>query len=645
MQGFVDSVTHDRIEGWAWDSIEPELPVLLRVYDNGIAIGDIAADRFRADLRRGGMGNGRHAFVWMIPDILSPAVSHAIEVRRISDGWLLPGCEKAVPADPAAMAAASFPLSGSLDICSRGAISGWAWDGTNPGGRIALQILDDRTVIARVLANRYREDLETAGIGDGRYAFHVRIPGGLSPLDRHVIRVRHAADAREIPGSPFAIEPSDSFDAALEDAVTKAIGALESEGDQDRALAFLAYQTERLRQGRAALDAQRDARIVFREFRRRSEHVAAAIDPGQQALVIDDEVPDEARDAGSQAILSHMRALRELNYAVSFVAAQDEGFGAAGVSALEAAGGKLYGPPYYTTPEDVLKHQRDCFDLIYLHRLSNAGKYMALARHYNPRAKLIYSVADLHHIRVGRQAEVEERPELKALSRRIRLEECTAAFQAGAVLTHSADEARWLGQAVPEARVHVVPWGILARPVEAPLNERRGIAFIAGFRHAPNVDAACYLAEDIMPLLWRDEPGLPCLLAGSAMPEVITELAGPNIEVLGAVPDLADVFSRVRLSVAPLRFGAGVKGKVLTSFAAGIPCVMTPVAAEGLELDGRLRGLVAGTAAEIATLILRLHSDEAELAVMSEACLDFVRLRYSEEATASALKAAIAAAR
>lgn len=644
MQGHVDSVTGDRIEGWAWDPAEAGTAVLLRVYDNGIAIGEITADRFREGLKDAGMGNGRHAFNWAIPGGLSRAFAHAIEVRRQSDGWLLPGCEDILAADPEAMTATALPLGGSLDVCTRGMISGWAWDSADPGRPVPLQILNERSVIARVLANRYREDLETAGIGDGRHAFQVQIPGGLAPLERHVIRVRSAWDAREIPGSPFVIEASDSFDSALEDAVVKSIDALEGEGDHYRALAFLAAQTERILQQRADFDGARSARAAFREFRRRGDLQAAA-DPGLRALVIDNDVPDAARDAGSQAILSHMRALQELGYAVGFVAAQEDRPGAPAVAELDAAGVAFYGLPIYAAPEEVLKRQRDCFDLIYLHRLSNAEKYLALARHYNPRAKLLYSVADLHHLRIARQAEVEERPELKALSRRVRLAECTAAFQAGAVITHSADEAHWLRQSVPDASVHVVRWGIAPRPTETSIAERRGIAFVAGFGHRPNVDAACYLAKEVMPLVWRHEDKFPCLLAGTAMPEVVTGLAGSDIEVLGAVPDLDDVFSRVRLTVAPLRYGAGIKGKVLNSFAAGIPCVMTPIAAEGLGLDGRLRSLVAETAEDIAALVLRLHADSAELAILAEAGLDFIRRHYSDEATASALKAAVAAVR
>jgi glycosyltransferase involved in cell wall biosynthesis len=641
MHGHIDVVTPERIQGWAWNATTPNDAIAVRVYDNGIAIGDIIADRFRDDLERSGFGNGRHAFEWIIPGGLSPRISHVIEVRRLSDGQKLDGSGKALPADPVA---AGISLEGSLDSCGRNLISGWALDSAQPDRPVPLQILNQNTVIERVLANRYRKDLEQAGMGDGRYAFEVRIPGGLTPFERHVIHVQHEEDGRELPGSPVTIEASDGFDEALETAVAKAVEMLAVESDQDRALWFLTAQTERLRQKRAALEGQREARLGYREFRRQgkaSPHIF--VDPGLRALVIDEVIPDTARDAGSQAIVSHMRALQELNFTVSFVAAQSEEPGPSSVADLENAGISHYGPPYYASVEDVLRRQRDCFDLIYLHRLSNAEKYLALARHYNRRARLIYSVADLHHIRVARQAEIEERPELLSVSKRLRLGECVAAIQANAVLTHSVEEAQWLRQAVPSASVHVAPWAIPLLSVTTQADARHGVAFIAGFQHRPNLDAAWFLVEKIMPLVWQQDPEIVCLLAGSFMPDMIKKFAEPRVEILGAVDDLAEVFGRVRLTVAPLRYGAGVKGKVLNSLAAGIPCVMTPIGAEGMALGDECKRLIGGTAEEIAGLIVDLHNDLHTLAKLSVSCQDFIKERYSEAATVNALKAAISA--
>jgi hypothetical protein len=106
---------------------------------------------------------------------------------------------------------------GHLDLVTRERISGWAM-GANPSEPVALQILDNGRPIARVLSNMYRPDLEATGHGNGRYGFDIAIPGGLSPLTRHVIQVRREADGADLVGSPRMIEASDAFDAGLEQA-------------------------------------------------------------------------------------------------------------------------------------------------------------------------------------------------------------------------------------------------------------------------------------------------------------------------------------------------------------------------------------------------------------------------------------------
>ncbi|HTW27596.1 MAG TPA: glycosyltransferase family 4 protein, partial [Acetobacteraceae bacterium] len=266
---------------------------------------------------------------------------------------------------------------------------------------------------------------------------------------------------------------------------------------------------------------------------------------------------------------------------------------------------------------------------------------LALARHHCPEARILYALADLHHLRLARQAAVEERPELAARSRQMRLAECTAAWMADAVLTHSPAEAAWLRQAVPEAEVHVVPWHVPPRPVATPFAQRRGVGFLGGYAHAPNVDAAVWLVEAIMPLVWRSDPTIPCLLAGTGMPDRVRRLARPGVEVLGEVADPDALFGRVRVMTAPLRFGAGIKGKVLAGFAAGLPCVMTGVAAEGLGLSPPLRGDVADTAEAFAARILALHGDAAAATRAGVAGLALVRAGFSAARVEAALREAV----
>ena len=135
----------------------------------------------------------------------------------MQDGALLPGSpfvlEPQVLAVPLAIPIhGAAEMRGALDSCTRQRINGWAY---SPGSDapIALQILDNGVPIARVLANEPRPDLPEAGIGTGRHAFDLLIPGGLSPLTRHVIDIRRDSDGARLPGAPVVIEPAGGFGA------------------------------------------------------------------------------------------------------------------------------------------------------------------------------------------------------------------------------------------------------------------------------------------------------------------------------------------------------------------------------------------------------------------------------------------------
>ena len=525
---------------------------------------------------------------------------------------------------------------GYLDIATRDRIKGWLHDPRSPSIPVAVQIIDNGVPIARILANRYRADLDESGIGRGRHSFDLAIPAGLSPHHQHIIQARRETDGAELNGSPVIIPAASAFDATLERTLATATATLAA-NERPHALAYMLEQADRLRQRQADTASGRDTR-----------HTAPREAP-RRALIIDQQAPTPGHDAGSQAILSHIRALVRLGYAVSFANGSMHATPAS-CAALEAAGALFLGAPAYTTVEDVLRRQADCWDVVYLHRAETAGRYMMLARAHAQRARILYSVADLHHLRIERQATVEDRPELLSTARRMRLVECTAAWSADAVITHSHTEAAWLRRAVPEANVHQVPWDIPrpdARPDAQGSNARRteprraGVAFIGGYDHAPNRDAAQWLVEAVMPLVWSARPTIPCLLVGPDMPGTLRRLAGPQVELLGHVEDLATIWARVRLTAAPLRYGAGIKGKVLESLAAGIPCIMTPEAADGLTLPPALLALIGDTPAALAALIVRLHATPAEHRAAATAGLSFMRDHFTPVAVDAALRAAI----
>jgi len=121
------------------------------------------------------------------------------------------------------------------------------------------------------------------------------------------------------------------------------------------------------------------------------------------------------------------------------------------------------------------------------------------------------------------------------------------------------------------------------------------------------------------------------LLVGNDMPEQLRRLCKDGVVAIGYVEDLAEIFDRVRLTVAPLTYGAGVKGKVIDSLGAGLPCVGTPIAAEGLDLPETLQACIAESADALAALICNLHDNEQANEACGRAGIEYVKTAFSNE--------------
>lgn len=534
-----------------------------------------------------------------------------------------------------------MPLRGVLDHVSHGRITGWAWDSDQPDSPVSVVLSANDQVLGRVLANRYRPDLEKAGIGNGKHGFELWLPTPLSVLQRHAISARIEGPGTHIKRSPRILEASTAFDRSTRETIDQLLSVVADEADFVRRLTFLTDQADRLRQRYAnyssgAEERQRRQRLGWQEQSAKLKGMPPA-PPKPRALVIDEGMPLGGHDAGSNAVLSHMRSLQRLGYAVSFAPSNLRGDS----RLLEEEGITCCVHPWYATIEEVLRRQRNGFDVVYMHRGATASRYVALARDHQKRARLLYSVADLHHLRLSRQADIEGRPELRSYSEHVRIKELSAAWQADAVITHSSVEAEILRRHMPAEKVRVVPWSLIPNPTAVPFAERRGLAFIGGYGHRPNVDAALWLVDSVMPEIEAFGGSLPCLLVGSNMPDVLRNLQRHDVEPVGHVERLSAVFDRVRLTVAPLSFGAGVKGKVLDSLAAGVPCVCTPAAAEGMDLPQALLDLVGSTPVDLARSIRALHNDEALNRACSEAGLAYIADCTSETRVDALLSAAI----
>jgi glycosyltransferase involved in cell wall biosynthesis len=499
----------------------------------------------------------------------APRIESGATLRRI---WHRLAC-RAGGGDMPAAAPDSAPLIGYIDSVSHDRIQGWAQLPDYPEEPVELEVLDGGGVIARVVADRYRADLAAAGVGTGRHGFELYFCAGLARDKPHDLHVRRVQGGAALGQSPVALPPV-------------ALG------------------------------------------RRRTVTAIAA----KTALVLDTRWPDVSRDAGSNAVLSHIAALLALGYTVELLATEDPASKAP--SRLAKRG---INTPQFPAVEALLRARGAAYDVVYMHRLAVAGPYGALVATLCPDAKRIFSLADLQHLRLHRQAAAELDYALAAKSRDLRAREITAMRMADSVITHSAAEAAYLRNLCPGIDLHVVPWHVPPRQPAAS-DARHGIAFIGSYEHPPNRDAVAWLIDDIMPLVWQTAPHITCAIAGSGWPQHALQQLDKRITLRGFVPDLGAVLDNARLTVAPLRFGAGVKGKVLESFAAGVPCVMTPIAAEGIFLPQGAEAMMGDTAAAIAARIVALHENTPFL---SDTLREIIARHYSQAAVATALAGAI----
>ena len=274
-------------------------------------------------------------------------------------------------------------------------------------------------------------------------------------------------------------------------------------------------------------------------------------------------------------------------------------------------------------------------DYIYLNRPLVAEHYFAKLREYT-NAKIIYQGVDLHCARLKEQYELTHDKKILKECQRLEKIEKTLIPQMDVVTFYSDEEIKTMQQ-----------WGITKPMDDVPLylfeaqqmqqysynaSGRSDIMFIGGYHHHPNVDAALFLVKHVMPSVWEKMPNLKVHLVGSYPPDDVVALASENVIVHGFVSDdeLEQLYAKIKLSVIPLRFGAGVKGKVLESVYHKVPVLTTPVGVQGIPDAFCL--CVQETPEQLSEKIVALYSDDALLNTMSEKSKQFIEQHYSEKA-------------
>ena len=334
------------------------------------------------------------------------------------------------------------------------------------------------------------------------------------------------------------------------------------------------------------------------------------------ALVIDSHWPQPDRDAGSMEIVTLIESLAMLGYEVTFAADLEHTGPFPARDALAARGVRCLGPADAPTVSAFVEQGTPAFDLCVLCRVYCGGNFLESVQTHRPACRIVFDTIDLAYLRVQRQAAFggDITPEV---ARAVQAREEAVIAGSDATMVVSTAERDLLQSTMSDYLVVAMP---LARAVTPPVTgfaERRGIGFIGGFAHAPNVDAMRWFTTEIWPLMLREDSSCELQIVGADMPADLLAGVPGRVRALGHLPDVEPWFEGLRLTVAPLRFGAGAKGKVASSLAAGVPCVATTIAAEGMALRPNVDVLVADTPEAFAAAMHRAYHDQAVWADLS----------------------------
>jgi O-antigen biosynthesis protein len=363
----------------------------------------------------------------------------------------------------------------------------------------------------------------------------------------------------------------------------------------------------------------------------------------KRVVFFDNEFPRLDQDAGSYAAIQEIRMFQALGCKVTYVPT-NMAYLARHTDDLQRIGVETIHLPFYADVTAFLRARGAEFDLAYITRYGVAEQLLASIGQFAKQARTVINIADLHFLRAIRDALAGRSEAQIEGALRIRDAELAALNRAELVLSYSAIEQVVITSHLPRGpKTAIMPWVVDSQAPATPFANRKDIAFIGGYRHPPNVAAVKFFADEVMPLLRKEMPGMRFLVYGSNVPPEIERLAGDGIVIKGFVADIDEVFSSCRLFVAPLLSGAGMKGKVLDCIAAGIPSVLSPIAAEGIDLRGGLDALIASRPEEWVTAIARLYGDEKAWTAMSASVQQLAKAKYSFAAGVAGLQEALAA--
>jgi GT2 family glycosyltransferase len=385
---------------------------------------------------------------------------------------------------------------------------------------------------------------------------------------------------------------------------------------------------------------KKHAEVLRQQQPDRAGHTFLARDRrrGRRILVIDHMVPRFDHDAGSMRIMAMLRILSELGHAVTFLPDYLDAVEPY-TEVLQQLGVEvLYGS--FSIADYLAEHLGD-FDLAILCRARIAIKHQASILAHRNRPPIVFDTVDLHYLREQRLAELMKDAVVMHTAALMKRTELHLARASDMVWVTSPYEVEVLRKENDALRVEVIPLVDTVRATTAGFEDRRDLVFVGGCLHPPNEDAVLHFVNRILPLIRTRLPAARFLVVGPHPSLAVRALASDSIVVTGHVKDLAAVLDRARVMVAPLRYGAGLKGKITHSLANGLPVVTTSVGAEGMLVEDRTHLLIADSEQAFAERVVELYEDAHLWARLSKAGAAHVDTHFGYETVKRKLDAVV----
>lgn len=267
--------------------------------------------------------------------------------------------------------------------------------------------------------------------------------------------------------------------------------------------------------------------------------------------------------------------------------------------------------------------------LIWAARPNNMQRFLHRFSEELKQIPLVFDTVDLHFLRNEREIELFPSSFTNRHVRQVQLEkqkELELMDFADATLVVSEVEENILSQLKPELNIHLlsnVHNSISNRP---GVKDRNLILFVANFNHPPNKDGLEWFLNDIYPIINKKIEHLVVKVVGEPRPQIPGNLN--NVHATGWVEDLTPLYATTRVAIAPIRFGAGVKGKIEEAWAHSVPVVMTEVGAEGMDPSASKSAIVASSPTQFAEGIINLLTDDELWDEYSQNCAIHVDLKF-----------------